>query len=535
MGRRPIEALLLAVVFAVAHTQSPLAYSNQNQYLLHGAAMAGDGQLANDWLASTTDPTPIFSMIVAGLFRLHPFTIHIAFFLLLMAYFLIARRIAMTLGGSSAVARLGFALAFMLIHAGITRWLSIRLFGIDYPWFFQAGLAAQYLVGPGLQPSAFGILLLAAVAAGLERRSPIVVAVLAALPCLIHSTYLLPAGLIVLGMLMIERRAGQSWLTLALAGGAALLIVIGPVALIIRDFLSESNGKAEAMQLLADVRIPHHCRPARWFDAIAGAQIVAMIAGLWFLRRSAAGPALGIAFVFAAILSVLQIITGSHALALLFPWRLSVVLVPLATITTLVLIINARLPFRDSPIDEGSRQKNRIIQAVLFAGMGILAVSGLVVMGAGLGYRTADEERPLYRHLRATAQPRDVYFIPAVFPKVSTGRGAVSNTFAPPPRTAAGTNQIPVDLQRTRLLAGVPIFVDFKSVPYRASEVLEWNRRMALADEWTKNPDWSNRSRIEAMRREGITHAIIPSAQTIPDAHEMYRDEHYAIVKLPTS
>jgi hypothetical protein len=30
-----LEAILLAVLFAVAHTQSPLYYSNQNQYLLH--------------------------------------------------------------------------------------------------------------------------------------------------------------------------------------------------------------------------------------------------------------------------------------------------------------------------------------------------------------------------------------------------------------------------------------------------------------------------------------------------------------------
>jgi hypothetical protein len=535
MVHRPIEALSLAVAFAIAHTQSPLAYSNQNQYLLHGAAMAGDGLLANDWLANTTDPTPLFSIIVAGLFRLHPFLIQVAFFLLLMGYYLIARRIAIGLGCASTIARLGFAFGFTLIHAGIIRWLSIRLFGIDYPWFFQAGLAAQYLVGPGLQPSAFGVLLLAAVAAMIERRSPIIVAVLAALPCLIHCTYLLPAGLIVLGMLIVERRAGQSWWTLALAGGTALAIVAWPIALIVRDFLSEPMNRAEAMRLLADVRIPHHCRPVRWFDAIAGAQIVGMIAGLWLLRRTVAGQSLGIAFIIATVLSVVQIATESHALALLFPWRLSVVLVPLATMTMLVLAINVRLPFREPGVTISPRPKDRIVTSGFFAAPWIVGVSGLVVMFIGLGYRTADDERPLYRHLRSTALPGEVYFIPAIFPKVSTGRGAVSNTFAPPPRAAAGTNQIPVDLQRTRLLGGVPIFVDFKSVPYRASEVLEWNRRMTLADEWTKQPDWSNPERLAAMLREGITHAIIPATQSIPGGTETYRDEHFAVVKLPTS
>ena len=46
-----LPALAWAVVFAVAHTQGPLFYSNQNQYLLHGLAAGGHGHLDGDWLA----------------------------------------------------------------------------------------------------------------------------------------------------------------------------------------------------------------------------------------------------------------------------------------------------------------------------------------------------------------------------------------------------------------------------------------------------------------------------------------------------
>ena len=45
--------LLMAAGFALAHTQSPLFFSNQNQYLLHGLADAGYGHLSHDWLASS--------------------------------------------------------------------------------------------------------------------------------------------------------------------------------------------------------------------------------------------------------------------------------------------------------------------------------------------------------------------------------------------------------------------------------------------------------------------------------------------------
>ena len=50
---RVLLLLLMAVGFALAHTQSPLFFSNQNQYLLHGLADAGYGHLSHDWLASS--------------------------------------------------------------------------------------------------------------------------------------------------------------------------------------------------------------------------------------------------------------------------------------------------------------------------------------------------------------------------------------------------------------------------------------------------------------------------------------------------
>jgi hypothetical protein len=508
------EGFLLAVLFAVAHTQSPLFYSNQNQYLLHGAAIAGDGQLAGDWLATTRDPAPLASAIVAACYRLHPATLHALHFALMMAYFAVARTVARSIVDTPA-GRLGFAVLFIAVHAGFVRWLSVRLTGFDYPWFLQAGLAAQYLVGPGFQPSALGGVLLFAAVANADR-SPLRVGALAGLACLAHSTYLLPAGLLVGSVLIVQARRGVPWRSLVAAGGVSLWLVAWPVHVAVRDFLSDPDGRAEAMRLLADVRIPHHCRPARWFDAIAAVQIAWMAIGLWLLRNRPIGVALAIAAAGCVALTVAQIATGSHALALLFPWRLSVVLVPLATTVAIAVAVN-RIGAWPSMAS--------------WLGTIALSISGIAVMAFGLGYRTDDGEWPLYRHVRATAKPGDVYFVPARFPKVSSGRGAVSNTFAPPPRMAQGTNQIPIDLQRFRLAAGAAIFVDFKSVPYAVPEVLEWHRRMTLADRWTAEATWTA-TRIDELRREGITHLVVPATATVTQGRETYRDESYAIYRI---
>src|SRR5687768_6467571 len=84
---RPWLVLFGAALFALAHTQGPLFYSNQNQYLLHGLADGGHGTLAHDWLANTRDPTPVFSALVAVTYRLAGlFPLHVYHFVLIGVY-----------------------------------------------------------------------------------------------------------------------------------------------------------------------------------------------------------------------------------------------------------------------------------------------------------------------------------------------------------------------------------------------------------------------------------------------------------------
>jgi hypothetical protein len=111
------------------------------------------------------------------------------------------------------------------------------------------------------------------------------------------------------------------------------------------------------------------------------------------------------------------------------------------------------------------------------------------------------------------------------FPAVGSGRGAVSNTFVAPPRLKSGTNQIPVDLQRFRLETGACIYIDFKSVPYEASEVEEWYRRMEFAGSFvTEAKQWNAPETHAALKREGITHVVWPRWK--PLAANYLAEEH---------
>lgn len=520
-ARVPVEALVLAAAFAVAHTQSPLFYSNQNQYLLHGAALGGYGHLAGDWLETTRDPTPLFSLMVAATYAtVGPWLLQPLYFALVMTYFLAARWLVAAVPGlpDTRSARLTFAALFTAAHAGILRWASVQLLGVDYPWYLQAGLAAQYLLGPGIQPSAFGVLLLIAVAQFAHGRH-FWAAALVALAVVFHTTYAIPSALLTAGFMLELARRGE--VRKAFFVGALALTIVAPVVTYSASQFTGTGSYqlAEAQRLLAFERIPHHCVPARWFDVIAGLQVVWCLVGVLLLRRTPLFVPLSVAVTGGAVLTAVQIATDSPGLALLFPWRISVLLVPVAT-----AVIVARLLAWRPPDTRGGR--------IALAALVLLVAGGVCVPVFGLGYRVADEEA-LYDHIRKTAQPDDVYLLPTAWPKVSAGRGAVSNTFAPPPRAVAGTNQIPVDLQRFRLATGACVYVDFKSVPYAPREVMEWQRRMNFAtDFYTKREAYV--SQYFALKFWGITHVVAPVAKPF-DSHYLevvYSDSAYIVYRV---
>jgi hypothetical protein len=280
------------------------------------------------------------------------------------------------------------------------------------------------------------------------------------------------------------------------------------------------NTFAEAQRILAEVRIPHHAVIDRWFAAPDAVQLVWAAVGLALLRRSPLFLVLLFAAAAGVVLSLVQYETGDHTLALLFPWRISAVLVPVATAAILANVA-ALLP------------ASRVVEIASGVVVLALAAGGVWVMGTGVGYRTNEAERGLLEYVRTHAGPDDVYLLPVSFPAVGTGRGTASTTFTPPPRPKPGANLIPVDLQQFRLSTGTPIYVDFKSVPYRDTEVLEWQARMRQCEAWYAG-DWTTPGRAQDLRAAGVTHIVAPAARPIKAAsvEEIYADDAYVIYRV---
>ena len=529
--------LLAGMAFAAAYGQAPLFYSNQNQYFVHGYAHAGQDLLDEDWLAGTLDPTPVFTALVSFTVEfLSPWVFHVYEFLLLALYGATLLILFASFVEREVFLRRWplFLFLLILLHSAAIRWLSYRLFGQDYPWYFQSGVAGQYVLGSMFQPSVFGVWLLVAVTA-FVRGHPMWAAFLVSLAGTVHPTYLLPGALLTLGFLIsyfVEKRRGA-----AIRLGLVTLILVVPITLYSVWTFDATSAKEfrEAQNILVNVRIPHHSRPDLWLDWIAVLQILWMGVGIVLSFRTRFFLVLLIPFLLGTVLTLVQVATNDPGLALLFPWRISSVLMPLATGVILSRGVS-RLATRSASEELFKTSSLALRAAAVYVGIICLAAIGIWISLGRLAFHISEDELPLLNFVESNRERGDVYLLPVRVPDlVSSTRGSLSSDFKPLPDKRQDARIIPIDLQRFRLQTGTPIFVDFKSVPYKDVEVIEWRNRLRLAEQiQEKLLRKQAHEVIPLLQKRGINHVIFPATVewSDPRFERIYRDEAYQIFKL---
>lgn len=502
--------LLWSVAFTLVYTQAPLYYSNQNQYFLHGLADGGLGLLHEDWLANTLDPTPLFTLLISTTFRFgHEALFYVWYGLLFGVYYFALSGVFRLLLGESAtpLLRACFALLFLGLHAALLRLASGQLLGIDYPWYFQAGVAGQYILGPTFQPSVFGVLLLLSVYLFLAGK-PWQAVCWACAGATIHATYLFSAACLTLAYLLLLWRAGQKRESVLL-GGLSLVLVLPVVVYNWRTFgPSAPSSFTAAQQVLARFRIPHHCVVSDWFDWVAALQVGWIALGSWLARRHALGVVMCSSFALGLALTFVQLATANDTLALLFPWRVSVYLVPLAT----TVVLAAGLKAVAGPLNSLPAARQRTLKLVAFSGIGVLALGGVWISWQDLAYPTSDDEDRVLQFVQQQKQSGDVYLIPFDLPRPRVRKGAFMNDFVPPTPPGNSNRLIRIELQRFRLHTGAPIYVDFKSIPYKDVEVLDWQRRVETTQAVYKHLGAGQETAaVPLLQAAGVTHVVLPT------------------------
>lgn len=493
--------VLSALVFSVSYTQSPLYFSNQNQYFLHGLSQAGVGFLENDWLAQTRDPTPVFSYLVRGTERFLDEKFFYLYQALLSGVYIYSLLGIGTFAFGLENSRVTLIYFTVLtgLHSALFAEVSSRVVGIDLALRLNSGVAGQYVLGSYLQPSSFGVLLILSIYLFLLRR-PFLSSSCGMLAAIIHPTYLLSVAALTLSYSVVtavyHRSAGRA-LQLAFWSFITVLPILLYSWVVFRPTSLQLMTKSH--EILANFRIPSHARPTEWIDASVYGKLAIVGLAVFLVRKTVLASILGTALLVATLLTIVQMAMRSTSLALVFPWRLSVFLVPIS-ISVLVAYGISRL--HRIP---GIRHHGPLLSLLALTTLFFVTLAGARDMSSRFSRRPYKPQIPTMEFVKRVKSS--------------------SHTFI-----------IPTDMERFRLYTGVPIVVDWKSIPYKDEEVIEWYERVQAVNllyqlRGNFHCDFQQ-TLVERYRATHIVMKTTPQEQICQFRELLHKDKYYSVYLL---
>ena len=467
-------ALAMGPIFEVAGQLKPLYTDNQNTKYLHALAHSGFGYLREDWLAHTKDGLPLFTSLLEIIYRtVGSAGFYIGSFAFYALFVFCALVIYRRLTDGHDISRSGLVVfvATLFVLTAIT----------DVQELVFRGFAEQYVLAGYFQTADFGVFLFCAVLL-FERRAigPALLCVVIA--AAVHPAYVAPGATLtaIFGLYEIFYGRGE--------GAKASFLKLGPCVLGLAALLgislaikfafaaTDPQAQHEAYHILTAVRIPRHADPTLWLDQNEIIQFALCFTAALLLPAGRFRFVIRLGSAALVVFTLCAFLPNSDAYRLIAPWRLSVVIVPLASIALCTMAI-----IRLSKTDAFGSARSRLV----FNGS-LAAILLCTAVGAAFTIAKFRKTEPSY----------------AAFVRTNLAPGQLYLT--PPER------------DEFRLLTGAPQYVNFKSHPYQDVEVLQWYRRLkaSAALYQSYGMDCTQLERLAA--EDGVTHVLIAGKTPSP-------------------
>lgn len=530
---------LATVAFGTSYALLPLYSSNQNHHFLIGIARAGEGWLREDWLASTVDPFPVFTALVTVVHRYLTDALHYLIYYLLFgayAYGLMGiaeRAIRDPTADDPAMSpvsatrrtrteRLAFLAILCVLHNEVVGYLlGIDLRHIQWWQMTHWGVAEQEIFGhSAFQASSFGMLLPLAILWFLDRR-PLAATALIGAVLLVHFSYVFTVAAITVAFMFLELRRTRRARRPAIIGGIALACAVPALVYVLVALGPTSPQVSRTAAAIIVSHIPQEAVPSSWLGLKAHLQLALIAVGLALASGTELLPILLAPLLAGVALTAAELASGNPQLALLFPWRVTVLLVPIST----ALVVRAIIVKAVSAKAAARPARLRLFERVSIAALVVSCLLGAARMVLHFSY--------FYDYHPMTA------FLDRVVP--SRWRSDFANALRPDAlpmmrfvrETAVPGNLfvIPPELERFRLVAGAPALADLKSHPYKDAEVLEWRRRLDLVGElYDSKGDCAVVALLEA--RYQVTHVVADARirpLNCPGLTAVYEDDVFVV------
>jgi hypothetical protein len=255
----------------------------------------------------------------------------------------------------------------------------------------------------------------------------------------------------------------------------------------------------EALYVLVNFRNPQHALVSAWLNWTVWVQGLILLVGLFLVRRTKLFQILLVVTLGMAILTSLQIVSANQWLAMIFPWRVSILLVPMGTTTIIAVCATKFMDWID-----GRPTSIRWVNL-----LSLLVIAGLVIIGAirfqvESQRKSTDPALPMMKYVAAHKTSRDLYMVPS-------------------------------KMEDFRLVTGAPILVDFRSAPDQDADVMEWYQRLQWISWFYNNSDNPCKLLTDIASQYGVTHVVLQQNTGIHVCNSMpilYEDEQYLIYSI---
>ena len=468
--------LVLSILFVLTVQQFDL-YKGGASYLVHSIKSFDDNKLQNDWIANQQDHLPLFTYFNYLLIKffsenviyiIHSILLGICpFFLYLISKNLYPK-----------ITNINFCII----------WFTFFIFIFHENSFFS-GVAGQRVIDAGYQPSSFGTLFFLGIYLFLIKRIFLSIFFIC-LSASFHPTYILHSGFLVFSFItytLVTKKYVEFFKI-----SIFYIILILPITLfIIFNFMTIDKDITLVGQEILLGRIPHHANIHYWFTYKDLISLFVYFFSLYLLKNNFKFFIIFGIFGFCSIiLSFIQFFFAINSLALAFPWRTSVFLIPISSLIIMSYFIN-KIKVEDKRLK-------------------FIALSLILVVSLFFSYKShyaQDLNSKFSIKLKLTSD-------------IKKNFSTIDNLL------------IPVSLEDIRMNTGLPIFIDWKHHAFRYDQLIEWRLRIDLADNFYRSRTYEeqlyNLNKIQQI--DNISHILIKKDDLKIECKNLISHKIFALV-----
>ena len=262
---------------------------------------------------------------------------------------------------------------------------------------------------------------------------------------------------------------------------------------VLLNFLNLDKDITYLGQEILMKRIPHHADILYWFsykDIIS--LFTFLIALILIKNKKKLFIPLGIFGLCSIILSSIQYFLQINSLALTFPWRSSVILMPMSSMVIISHLIDK--------IKDTFLNKKKTIYSIFFIISIFFGVKSHILENLNSNFKEkiflSNKIKEYYNNIDSIL--------------------------------------VPTDTMSIRLNTGLPIFINYKHHPFRHDEIIDWNIRLNLANDFYNAENFSIQKQVldKILKLESVSHVIFKKSQTHPKCENLIDDKNYILLDL---